>query len=260
MAVERTALFIDLDGTIVPLAPKPDDVIASPACRVVLRRALDQLGGRLAVLSGRTISSVDEVLGGVVRCVAGVHGLQRRTPLGVLHLEPPHARVADAATVLEALAKAQPGLVVEAKGPSVAIHYRAVPGAEDAILEAVDRLADASGLVVQRGKAVAELLTPGLDKGSALGRFMLEAPFAGFRPIFIGDDITDEAGFAEALKLGGVGILVGPARQTSACGRLENPPAVLSWIVHSLDRGFFDLQQAGCAASPLPRHRAMKAG
>jgi trehalose 6-phosphate phosphatase len=255
-AVEQTALFIDLDGTIVPIAPQPDEVIASPACRVVLRRALDQLSGRLAVLSGRTISSVDEVLGGVVRCVAGVHGLQRRTPLGVLHLEPPHARVADAASVLEALAKAQPGLVVEAKGPSVAVHYRAVPSAEDAILEAVDRLADASGLVVQRGKAVAELRTPGPDKGSALGRFMLEAPFAGSRPLFIGDDLTDEDGFAEALKLGGVGILVGPARRTLACGRLENPPAVLSWIVHSLDRGFFDLRKAGCADPPLPRHLA----
>lgn len=248
LPIGEAALFVDLDGTIVPIASKPDDVIASAACRIVLRRALDHLHGRLAVLSGRTIASVDEVLGGVVGCVAGVHGLQRRTPLGALHLAPPHARIADAASVLEALARARPGLVVEAKGPSVAIHYRGAAGAEDAVLETVERLAQVSGLVVQRGKAVAELRTPGPDKGAALHRFMLEAPFAGHRPIFIGDDVTDESAFAETAELGGVGILVGPARQSHACGRLEDPPAVLGWIAHSLDRGAFDLREVGWTA------------
>jgi trehalose 6-phosphate phosphatase len=243
LPIAKAALFLDLDGTIVPIACKPDDVTASTACRIVLRRALDHLGGRLAVLSGRTIDSVDQVLGGTVRCVAGVHGLQRRTPLGHLHLQPPHIRIADATSVLESLARAQPGLLVEAKGASVAIHYRAAAGAEDAVLETVERLAQASGLVVQRGKAVAELRTPGPDKGSALRRFMLEAPFAGHLPIVIGDDLTDESAFAEAAKLGGVGIIVGPARHSRAGGRLEDPPAVLSWIVRSLDRGFFDLRE-----------------
>ena len=99
--------------------------------------------------------------------------------MGGLVLVPPHARVADAASVLEALARARPGLLVEAKGPSVAIHYRAAPEAEAAVIETVERLAQASGLEIQRGKMVMELRTPGPDKGAALNRFMLEAPFAG---------------------------------------------------------------------------------
>jgi trehalose 6-phosphate phosphatase len=248
-SVKDVALFLDLDGSIVPIASTPDAVKASTACRVVLRRALDHLRGRVAILSGRTITSVDEVLGGTVQCVAGVHGLQRRTPLGALHLEPPHARVADAAAVLEALAEARPGLLVELKGASVAIHYRSAPEAGDAVVEAVERLAKSSGLVVQLGDMVAELRTPGPDKGSALDRFMLEAPFAGTRPIYIGDDLTDEAAFAAARRHGGVGVIVGSDRATAAQGRLDHPAATLSWIMRSLDRGRFDLAHAGWAAA-----------
>ena len=116
--VAETALFLDLDGAIVPIAAQPDEVRASPSCRIVLHRALDLLRGRLAVLSGRTIKAVDEVLGGAIHCVAGVHGLQRRTPVGGLVLEPPHARIADASEVLEALARARPGRT--APGPPLA--------------------------------------------------------------------------------------------------------------------------------------------
>jgi trehalose 6-phosphate phosphatase len=247
VSVKEVALFLDLDGAIVPIAAKPDAVRASTACRVVLRRALDHLRGRLAIISGRTIAAVDEVLGGAINCVAGVHGLQRRTPLGALHLEPPHARISDATAVLTTLAQARPGLLVEPKGASVAIHYRAAPDAGDAVVEVVERLARSSGLEVQLGDMVAELRTPGPDKGSALARFMLEAPFAGARPIFIGDDLTDEAGFAAARGHGGVGILVGSNRPTLAHGRLAHPVATLSWIMHSLDKGRFDLREAGWA-------------
>jgi trehalose 6-phosphate phosphatase len=246
--VAETALFLDLDGAIVPIAAQPDEVRASPSCRIVLHRALDLLRGRLAVLSGRTIKAVDEVLGGAIHCVAGVHGLQRRTPVGGLVLEPPHARIADASEVLEALARARPGLLVERKGASVALHYRGAPEAADAVIETVERLASASGLQVQHGRMVAELRTPGPDKGAALDRFMLEVPFAGARPVFIGDDLTDEPGFAAARRHGGVGILVGRRRQTLAQGRLASPHATLSWIMHSLDKGHFDLREVGWAA------------
>jgi trehalose 6-phosphate phosphatase len=247
LAVSEAALFLDLDGSIVPLGPDPDAVRASTPCRIVLRRALDHLRGRLAVLSGRTIKAVDEVLGGAIHCVAGVHGLQRRTPLGGLVLEPAHARVGDAAEVLEVLARARPGLRVENKGSSVAVHFRAAPDAADAVVEAVERLAQSSGLQVQHGKMVAELRTPGPNKGAALDRFMLEAPFAGSRPVFIGDDLTDEAGFAAARRHGGVGILIGEARATDAQGRLADPASALSWIMRSLDKGRFDFQEAGWA-------------
>jgi trehalose 6-phosphate phosphatase len=247
--VERAALFVDIDGTIMPVAEKPDEMKASPACRIVFKRARDHLCGRLAVLSGRTIASIDAVLGGVIGCVAGVHGLQRRTPLGRVHLERPHSRVADAAAELDALARARPGLLVERKGPSVAIHYGGAKEAEAAVLEAVGRLSNASGLIVQRGRYVAELRTPGPDKGSALARFMCEVPFVGAVPVFLGDGLADEPGFAEASKRGGAGVLIGAAKRTRATGRLESPVAALSWIMRSLDRGFFDLRETRDATS-----------
>lgn len=239
--VSDAALFLDLDGAIVPLADSPDEVRASPACRVVLRRAHDELNGRLAIVSGRTIDSVDEVVGEALPFVAGVHGLQRRSPVAGLVLEPAHARVADAAEVLQALARARAGLRVEPKGASVAIHYRAAPDAAAAVLEAAERLADASGLTIQKGNMVVELRTPGPDKGAALDRFMLELPFAGTCPIFIGDDLTDEAGFAAARAYGGFGLLVGEPRATLATGRLESPAQALSWIMRGLDAGRFDV-------------------
>jgi trehalose 6-phosphate phosphatase len=245
--VSEVALFLDLDGAIVPFATEPQGVRASAACRVVLRRALDHLRGRLAVLSGRTIAAVDEVLGGAIHCVAGVDGLQRRTPVGGLVLEPDHESVADATAVLAALARAQPGLVVEGKRSSVAIHYGAAPEVAEAVIETVERLAKSSGLYVQLGKMVAELRTPRPDKGAALSRFMLEAPFLGARPVFIGDDQTNEAAFAAARRFGGVGILVGDARTTLAQGRFATPAAMLSWIMHSLDVGRFDFREAGWA-------------
>lgn len=242
---ERAALFLDLDGSIVPIAFEPGAVKADPSCRIVLKRAIDDLRGRVAIISGRTIAAVDEVIGNAVQCVAGVHGLQRRTVVGGLVLEPPHARVADATSVLEALARAQPGLLVEQKGQSVAVHYRAAPAAADAVIDTVERLASASGLELQCGKMVAELRTPGPDKGAAINRFMLEAPFAGARPIFVGDDLTDEAGFAAARAHGGVGVLVGDERRTLAQGRLADPVATLAWIMRSLDRKRFDFGETG---------------
>jgi trehalose 6-phosphate phosphatase len=248
LPLAKAALFLDLDGAIVPIGADPTTTTASPDCRIVLHRAVEHLCGRLAILSGRTIAMVDQILGGAVQCVAGVHGLQRRTPVGGVLLEPAHARVADATVVLEALANARPGLAVEAKGASVAIHYRGAPDAAPAVIEVVERLAVASGLEIQHGKMVAELRTPGPDKGAALDRFMLEAPFAGARPIFIGDDLTDEAGFAAAQSHGGVGILVGDKRMSLATGRLESPEAVLSWIMRSLDANRFNIQEVELAA------------
>ncbi|MBS0334309.1 MAG: trehalose-phosphatase [Proteobacteria bacterium] len=248
LRADRVALFLDLDGSIVPFGRRPERVRASLACRIVLKRAVETLRGRVAIVSGRTIASVDKVLSRAVDCVAGVHGLQRRDPMGSVFLTPPHARVEDAAAVLEALARAHAGLLVERKGPSVAIHFRGAPQAQAAVCETVERLAAASGLETQYGHLVAELRTPGPDKGAAIRRFMLEPPFRGAVPLFLGDDLTDEAGFAEAASQGGAGILVGPARKSAAVARLDSPAAALGWIVRSLDAGAFDLEDAAWVA------------
>lgn len=231
LPVAETALFLDLDGAIVPIAAEPDQVRASPSCRIVLHRARDHLRGRLAIVSGRTIEDVDEVLGGAIPCVAGVHGLQRRTPVGGLVLVPPHARVADAASVLEALARARPGLLVEAKGPSVAIHYRAAPEAGPACLAAAEAAAQAaSGYVMQAGKMVVEVKPAGAHKGTALHRLMSAPPFAGRRAVMLGDDVTDEDAMGAALALGGTAVKVGVGASVAPL-RAPDPEGVRAWLV-----------------------------
>jgi len=132
---------------------------------------------------------------------------------------------------------------VEDRGSSVSIDYRDAADAEAAVLEAVDRLAGATGLIRWRGNLAIELRAPPPDKGSALGRFMYEVPFSGAVPVFLGSHPADETAFVEASRRGGVGILVGAARATRATRRLDSHVAALSWIMRSLDRGFFDFRE-----------------
>ncbi|MBN9320156.1 MAG: trehalose-phosphatase [Caulobacterales bacterium 68-7] len=238
------ALFLDLDGTLVEVEDSPADVQADSACIDLLRRARDRLSGRLAVLSGRPVMEVDSILQGAVNDVAGVHGLQMRTARWGLVAEPAHPAVAEAAAVFDDFAAADAGLLVERKGHSVALHYRLAPGAGEAVIEFTQRLASETGLAVQHGSMVAELRTPGPDKGAALSRLMGHPPFSGARPIMIGDDLTDEAAFVEAQLRGGIGVRVGAERPTAAVGRLDEPRSVLSWIDRSLSSGVFDLEDA----------------
>lgn len=245
MAVKlsHASLFLDLDGTLVPFQNDPNAVRMSPETVSLLVDAQARLGGRLAVLSGRSIASVDEVLGSGVLAVAGVHGLQRRNVLGAVVETPPHPAVERVAEVLAAFAAANGGLRIENKGQSVAIHFREAPSTQADVIKLVERLAHSSGLQVQHGAMVAEIRTPGPDKGFSLRQFMRTAPFAETRPIFIGDDLTDEPAFAAAQALRGAGILVGDRRDTAARGRLEDPAAVLGWIRRSLAAGAFDLAE-----------------
>ncbi len=244
LPVRRTALFLDLDGTLVDLAPTPEAARADAECRALLGALGTGLRGRLAVLTGRSIAVVDRMVRRCVTCVAGAHGLERRTATGDLERAETHPRLGDAADVLSALARARAGLRLERKGPSVAIHYRQAPEAEPAVLETVLRLARATGLEVLRGKAVAELRTPGPNKANALRSFMREPPFAGSVPLVLGDDVTDEDAFREAAQHGGWSILVGPPRESRAHFRLPDPQAARDWLAQGLARGAFDLRAA----------------
>lgn len=224
------ALFLDLDGTLAPIAPVPTDVRPEPQRNALLARVREFLGGRLAVVSGRPISDVDRILGGSVMAVAGTHGLERRSARGELHRTPPHNGLADARAKFAALAQTRRGLLVEDKGMSVALHYRRVPQAEGEVHALGRELAGVTGLSLQEGKMVIELRTPGADKGDAIAAFMTEAPFEGARPIFAGDDLTDEHGFELVENAGGEGVLVGPPRQTHASRALPDVKAVLAWL------------------------------
>lgn len=240
--LSQASLFFDLDGTLAEISPRPEQVGPDARRSELLRRMGAALGGRLAVVSGRTIAEIDRVLEGAVPCVAGVHGLARRLANGNVVQAQPHPQIETAAVAFRALAAARAGLQVEEKSLSVTLHYRNAPGAEDAVRDLAQRLAQTTGLELQEGRMVVELKTPGADKGDAVAAFMLEPPFAGSTPIFVGDDLTDEAGFQAALAAGGLAVLVGPARATAAGHALTDPAAVLDWMEQALAAGALRLE------------------
>lgn len=230
LRVERTALFADLDGTLAPIEATPDAVRPDARRRRLLDEVARALHGRLAVVSGRGLADLDRVLERRVTAVAAVHGLVRRRADGEIISSGEAGGIALAAEALRAFARADPALLVEDKGVAVALHYRADPGAGEACRELAERLATRLGLVVQKGDMVVELRPPGPDKGAAVRAFMVESPFAGFTPVFLGDDFTDEAGFEAARALGGYGVIVGPRRPTRALYALAGVAAAQGWL------------------------------
>jgi trehalose 6-phosphate phosphatase len=228
-------LFLDLDGTLAPIMPRPEQVGPDARRAALLDELTRVLDGRVAVVSGRGLEDLDRILEDRVKYVAAVHGLVRRGAHGVDRVQP-HPDLEHARDVLRDLARSDRGLLFEDKGLSVALHYRNVPSAADAVIEAAERLGQSSHLVVQLGDMVAELRTPGQDKGKSVAAFLREAPFDGATPVFVGDDLTDEDGFAAAARLGGYGVLVGPERPTQAAYRLNDFNAVLDWLSASIGR------------------------
>lgn len=228
--LSTTALFLDLDGTLADIAQTPGEV--GPAARRtrVLKALARALDGRLAILSGREITEIDRILEHAVPSVAGMHGLDRRTADGKLDSTPPHPALPDVREALALLARAERGLLLEDKQTSVALHYRLRPEAGPAVIDCARRLARQTGLILQEGHMVAELRTPGPDKGEALAAFMAEAPFRGAKPVMIGDDLTDEDAFAAAVAHGGDAILIGLPRRSRSRWRLDDPDALLDWL------------------------------
>jgi trehalose 6-phosphate phosphatase len=230
LRLAEAALFLDLDGTLAPIAARPQDVRPDPARTSLLKRLKAGLEGRLAVVTGRTLADVDRILEGAIICVAAVHGLVRRDCDGALHEPPPHPGLAEARRALTAFAARDSGLLVEEKGASVALHFRlARHHAADARALA-RRIAAETGLSLQDGDMVEELRTPGPTKGDSIRGFMKSPLFAGSVPVFVGDDITDEHGFEEVARLGGWGVLVGAPRATQARYSLPGVEAVLAWL------------------------------
>ena len=234
LSLRDCALFLDLDGTLAPIAARPQDVRPDPRRTDLLQRLSQALDGRLAVVTGRTLADVDRILEGRVAAVAAVHGLVRRKAEGELHERPPHPRLGEAAAALRDFATRDSGLLVEEKGQSVALHFRLARPCAEAARAFARRLAAQTGLALQDGDMVEELRTPGPTKADSVRAFMAEPPFAGATPLFMGDDSTDEDGFAAARELGGAGILVGAARPTGARYRLPDVEAALGWLEAAL--------------------------
>jgi trehalose 6-phosphate phosphatase len=219
------ALFLDFDGTMVDIAPQPQAVEVPGALIGVLQDLQDYLHGAVAVISGRPIAQIDDFLQPLRLAVAGVHGAERRGADGKMHLLNTHPldHVEEAARLLAAR---HPGLLVESKRGSLALHYRLAPELEDDCVFAMQQaVAESPGITMLRGKMVVEAKPGGASKGRAIEDFLAEAPFAGRAPVFIGDDITDEVGFSTVQRLGGLGIKVGEG-STVAWRRLPDPAAL----------------------------------
>jgi trehalose 6-phosphate phosphatase len=241
LPLSEAALFLDLDGTLAPLMARPHLVGPDPRRNRLLGDLARAMKGRVAIISGRAIDEVDRITGGCIACVAGLHGLERRDDRGVVDSASPHPQFEKAVAVVEAFGRTRPELLIEKKRLGVALHYREAPEAAADTLSFARRVAWATGLKLQEGNMVAELRCPGADKGDMLRAFMQEKPFTDHFPIFVGDDITDEDGFAAAQGLHGVGVLVGSLRRTQAACRLEDVEDVLLWLELSLQAGAFEL-------------------
>jgi trehalose 6-phosphate phosphatase len=224
------SLFLDFDGTLVEIVERPDAVAVDRRLATLMSRLADRLQGRLAVVSGRPRAEIDALFGGDGFAVGGSHGLELRWPDGRMIAPATPAGLTEIAAQMRALVNAQPGIFIEEKPFGIALHYRGAPDAAADCHALAKRLAGQFGFALQTGKMVVELRAAGGDKGAALRAFMAEPPMRGTRPLFVGDDLTDEDAFAAASALGGHGILVGPPRASAAHYRLPDVAAVRAWL------------------------------
>jgi trehalose 6-phosphate phosphatase len=238
LSAASIALFLDVDGTLVEIEREPGAVrVPERLCRILddLQHAMD---GALALVSGRSLQQVDQLFAPRRFSAAGLHGLERRNLRSDVVRATPDPAILDAARErLGAFAAARPGVLLEDKRLTLALHYRKAPE-QQAAAAALAREAVAASdgvLVLLEGKMVLELKPPGYDKGKAIADYMAEAPFAGRQPVFAGDDVTDEAGFAIVNQMGGVSIRIGAdQRPTAATYGHADVGAMQGWLVSLL--------------------------
>ena len=232
----RSALFLDVDGTLLEIAPRPELVQVPVGLPSLMIRLSARREGALALISGRPLAQLDRLFQPWQGAAAGLHGLERRRVNGILDCGVDgnsSAALDRLRPTLAALAADGTGLTLEDKGGTLALHYRAAPQREPEIRGAVEALHRemASVLRLIMGKMVVEFQPRGADKGRAIAAFLAEPPFLGRRPVFVGDDTTDEDGFAEIRRRGGIAARVGPfGGATIANYRLPSVEAVLAWL------------------------------
>lgn len=227
----RAALLLDMDGTLIEIAPTPDAVIVPPGLTDTLRRLRHQLDGALAVISGRPIAQIDALLGDAPYAVAGEHG-------GALRRAPGEAVDRHAVPDLppEAFARAEqaiaavPGSLLERKSHGLVLHFRRAPAAEAALRTTAEAIAAlAPGLIVMPASMAWEVKPSGIDKGRAVTALMQHPPFQGRTPVYIGDDVTDEDGMRAARDLGGLGLRVQEY--------FGDPAGVRAWLAGAVKQG-----------------------
>ena len=233
------AFYLDVDGTLLGFEAHPRDVFVDAELRTLLEALRALAGGALAVVSGRSVADVDRLFAPLVLPVAGLHGIERRSATGELR-DPLHARTGIGAIAdrVAAIAAGYRGLGFEDKGLALALHYRRAPHLRSLVEREMRAISSDLGaeFELQTGKFVVEIRPRGRDKGNAIAEFATEPPFAGRVPVFIGDDLSDESGFAVVNRLGGHSVKVGPGI-THARWRLFDAGAVRRWLAECLEQG-----------------------
>jgi len=229
----QIGLFLDVDGTLLDLAPRPEAVEVPTGLCETLAAAERRLDGALALVSGRPIEHLDRLFAPLRLRASGIHGAQIRDMADGASIWLTQARLPDGAWLdLRRLLEAFPGTLAENKGISFAVHYRNSAAAEEELVVALrDFIAAFAELDLEliAGHRVFEIRLPGFDKGKAIVRFMAGEPFSGRRPVFIADDRMDRAGFDTALALGGLAFSVG-APLPGLSGWFPGPEAVRAWL------------------------------
>jgi trehalose 6-phosphate phosphatase len=228
------ALCLDVDGTLLDLAPSPDAVDVPDLLVPLLQRLSDKLDGAVAFVSGRTIAAIDRLFEPLKLPAIGVHGGEMRTPDGRMMVDDEFAHELAAAKplLLQQVARLR-GVVLEDKRTAIALHYRSVPERGREVLKLAEMVVGSMGsdFAVLVGKCVVEIRPRHMTKGAALQRLMQNAPFRGRTPIFAGDDSTDEDAFEVVNRLGGISVQVGAAERTAATCHLTDPEALRRWLV-----------------------------
>jgi trehalose 6-phosphate phosphatase len=233
-----SAILLDIDGTLLDLAPTPREVWVPPGLAKTLNRLLDRTSGALALVSGRSLNDIDLIFAPEQFPGVGGHGAEMRIS-GDSEAVATHAPPMDKELKrrLAAIAKLSPGILLEDKGYSLALHYRLAPHAEKAIYAAVSLIrADLPNAPIEvlPGKCVCEIKHSGFNKATGVRELMTHEPFKGRRPFFIGDDVTDETVFAIMPELGGLAFSVG-RRTQGVAGHFDEPGDVRAWLARLVD-------------------------
>lgn len=230
--LDRLGLFLDLDGTLAPIAETPGQAYIPPPTLVLLRQLYGACKGALAIVSGRDAPDIERMLSPLTLPYAALHGAHFKGPDGTVERSAINqAALADIVNTLTREAAAMPGTLLERKALSVAFHYRHAPHLAERVQASVARALayHHRSFEAQKGKMVVEIKPKGVNKGAAITRFMAEAPFRNRTPLMAGDDLTDESAFAVVNALGGISIKVGSG-PTQAHSRLPDPQALRDWL------------------------------
>lgn len=235
----KAALLLDFDGTLVPYASETRLVpVIDPSLPSLLERLVKDTNGATAIVTGRSVGELQSLIGPIHLPILGTHGYEFRATLGsAIELESTEPEARDVMEGLDRLyrrssewAENYRGVSIERKALTVVVHFHDVPELADLACQfAREACADVPGLTVQTGRGVAEFKPARADKGSAIRRLMTKPPFGGRKPVFIGDDLADEAGFLIVNSLGGISIKVGPGA-TNAPFVLANSQTVLTYL------------------------------